>query len=113
MPWKVSCRMSERMAFLARLKNGERMTDLCKEFGISRKTGYKLKVRFERLGARGLEDQPRGTQRIVHRTTPQIQQLIVETRQQHPTWGPRKIKAWLTIQQPEVVLPASSTIGDV
>ena len=55
MPWKVRELMSERMDFVMRLKNGERMTDLCQEFGISRKTGYKFLERFTQagIGARG------------------------------------------------------------
>lgn len=42
MPWKESVRVEERMKFIGRLLRGERMTELCREFGISRKTGYKF-----------------------------------------------------------------------
>src|SRR3989442_1280269 len=64
MPWKVSSPVSERVMFVTRLRSGERMTDLCSEFGISRKTGYKLLERFERLGPSGLFDVSRRPHRL-------------------------------------------------
>mgnify|MGYP003468704309 CR=1 FL=1 len=51
MPWKVSSEMDERLRFIARLLEGEAMTDLCVEFGISRKTGYKIYDRYKQSGA--------------------------------------------------------------
>ncbi|HEX7897579.1 MAG TPA: helix-turn-helix domain-containing protein, partial [Planctomycetota bacterium] len=50
MPWKVSCLMDERMRFVARLVEGDRMSELCREFGISRKTGYKIWDRYREVG---------------------------------------------------------------
>ena len=50
MPWKEVTAVNERMQFVARLKAGERMSDLCQEFGISRKTGYKFEKRYEQHG---------------------------------------------------------------
>jgi len=57
MPWKESSVMEERLRFVARLLDGERMTDLCREFGISRKTGYKVFNRYKQHGCLGLTDQ--------------------------------------------------------
>src|SRR6478672_7268646 len=59
MPWKESSVMDERMRFVIRLKDGESMTSLCREFGISRKTGYKILERFEHCGVEGLSDRAR------------------------------------------------------
>jgi len=56
MPWKEVTAVNERMEFVARLKAGERMSDLCREFGISRKTGYKFEQRYEEHGPKGLYD---------------------------------------------------------
>ena len=56
MPWKESPIMSERMCFVSRLLAGERMTDLCREYGVSRKTGYKFWDRHRRFGPMGLYD---------------------------------------------------------
>ena len=53
MPWKEVTAVNERMEFVARLKAGERMSDLCREFGISRKTGYKFEQRYEEHGPKG------------------------------------------------------------
>ena len=56
MPWKEVTAVNERMQFVARLKAGERMSDLCQEFGISRKTGYKFEKRYDEHGPNGLYD---------------------------------------------------------
>ena len=52
MPWKVCSVMEERLRFVARLLDGESMTDVCREFGISRTTGYKLLARYREEGGR-------------------------------------------------------------
>ena len=52
--------MDERMRFVIRLKDGESMASLCREFGISRKTGYKIFERYEQCGLEGLSDRARG-----------------------------------------------------
>ena len=57
MPWEERDIMSERMCFVSRLEAGERMTDLCREHGISRKTGYKFWDRYRRFGPVGLYDE--------------------------------------------------------
>jgi transposase InsO family protein len=101
------------MRFLTRLRDGERMTDLCREFGISRKTGYKFAARFEQLSVLGLYDQRRIPERIPHRTSDEVVKLLVELRTAHPTWGPKKLREMLRRKHADVRLPATSTIGDV
>lgn len=113
MPWKECEVVDERMRFVVRLRGGERMVDLCREFGISRKTGYKLVDRCELLGPTALEDQSRCPGRIPHRTLPEIEALLLAVRKAHPTWGPAKLKAYAGNQQPGVKLPAASTIGEI
>ena len=54
MPWKECNLMDERIKFIARLLDGEKMTSLCREFGISRKTGYKIFHRYKDCGLEGL-----------------------------------------------------------
>jgi putative transposase len=80
---------------MERLAQGERMVDLCREYGISRKTGSKFKARFDRLGVAGLTDQSRAPHVIPHKTPPEVMALILDERRAHPTWGARKIKAVL------------------
>ena len=59
MPWKESGLMNERLKFVGRLLQGEKMAELCREFGISRKTGYKFWDRYQKVGFYGLSDRPR------------------------------------------------------
>ena len=87
MPWKVINIVNERMRFVLRLEDGERMSELCREFGISRKTGYKIYSRFQDLGPAGLYDESRAPKRQWQQTPPEIEDLIVKRRKRHVTWG--------------------------
>jgi putative transposase len=89
------------------------MVDLCRECGISRKTGYKLWRRFQKEGPRGLFDRSRAPERVPNRTSDEVRALLLEVRKDHPTWGPRKILGWLEGKHAGVVLPAPSTVGDL
>src|SRR5512141_2342916 len=113
MPWKVSDPVRERMLFVSRLEQGERMTDLCVEFGISRKTGHKIWSRYNREGPSGLEDASRAPKRVANKTTVETEQRLVALRRQHPTWGGRKMRDWLCEHEPSVQWPAPSTMTDV
>lgn len=113
MPWKVSHLMSERMEFVARLSKGERMTDLCEELGISRKTGYKFWRRYQEKGVVGLEDASRAPKRVRAKTNAAMEELLVQARKAHNSWGGRKLKDVLETKQPGLRLPAASTITAV
>ncbi|HMR79649.1 MAG TPA: IS481 family transposase [Polyangiaceae bacterium] len=113
MPWKDQGVVNQRMHFVTRLEAGERMAELCREYGISRKTGYKLMARFKEQGPEGLFDQSRRPLRISRRTPPEIVATIVALRKQHPTWGARKLRAWLERHEPALKLPTRSTFGDI
>lgn len=110
MPWKATKPVDLKMEFIARLRAGERMTDLCREYGISRKTGHKLANRVEQFGAQGLEERSRAPKHIPHKTPAEIVELILAARREHPTWGPKKLKDVLERQFGHA-LPAPSTIG--
>jgi transposase len=64
MPWNESNHMDERIKFVARLLDGENMSRMCREFGISRKTGYKIFNRYKDFGLAGLQDQSRITTQL-------------------------------------------------
>lgn len=113
MPWKVSRQMDERMGFVARLRAGERMTDLCREFGISRKTGYKFWSRYKARGPGGLEDESRAPHRRPRKTAPEVEQLVVEMRRAHPNWGGRTIRGVLQREHPELLVPAEWTCSEI
>jgi transposase-like protein len=55
MPWKASSVTEERLRFVARLLDEQAMTEVCRDFGISRKTGYKIFDRYKETWARGAE----------------------------------------------------------
>jgi transposase len=84
MPWKVSSEMDERLRFIARLLEGEAMTDLCIEFGISRKTGYKIYDRYKQSGAEALNDRSRRPYRYANQLPPQLESHIVELKNDKP-----------------------------
>lgn len=97
---------------MRRLYDGERVRDLCREYGISEKTARKFRARFEQRGLPGLVDQSRAPLTIPHKTRPELSKLIVAARERHPTWGPKKLKTVLEKAHGRP-FPAASTIGDV
>jgi transposase InsO family protein len=101
-----------RIEIMRRLVEGERISDLCREYGISRKTGDKFKQRFKKLGMSGLAERSCAPKVIPHKTPPEFAELIVAARKQHSTWGPRKLKEVLE-KQHKRSFPAASTIGEI
>ena len=103
--------MDERIRFVIRLKDGETMASLCREFGISRKTGYKVLERYEECGLEGLTDRARRPHRYANQLPPQVEAAIVAAKRDKPSWGARKIRERLLRRLPhEVKVPACSTI---
>jgi transposase InsO family protein len=114
MPWKESSVMEERLRFVARLLDGEAMTDVCREFGISRKTGYKIFDRYKEHGLEALTDRSRRPVRYANQLPPQIESLIVNLKGDKPYWGARKIRELLVRRlSGDVRVPARSTIHAV
>jgi len=113
MPWK-ECHVEEaRLRFVARLLDGEKMAALCAEFGISRKTGYKIFDRYKECGLHGLTDRSRRPYRHANRLPPAIEDWIVRLKREYPAWGAPKIRARLRLRCPEVQCPAISTVHAV
>ena len=106
--------MDERMRFVIRLEDGETMASLCREFGISRKTGYKILERYEQCGVEGLSDRTRRPFRYANQLPEQVEAAIVAARREKPHWGARKIRERLLRRLPHAVkVPACSTIHAV
>lgn len=106
--------MDERMRFIVAIDEGdEPFAEICRRFGISRKTGYKWLERYEQSGPSGLEARRPVAQSQPHRVADAVADLVVRARKEHPFWGPRKLKAWLSTQHPDRALPAASTIGEL
>src|ERR1700753_3651313 len=111
MPWKESSVMDERIRFVIRLKDGESMAALCREFQISRKTGYKIFERYEECGLERPRDRPRRPHRYANQLPEQLEAAIVAAKREKPNWGARKIRERLLRRLPsEVKVPARSTI---
>jgi putative transposase len=114
MPWKRSDPVTERMRFVALVKEGTyQMTELCERFGVSRQTGYDTLNRYAEKGVDGLKDGSHVPRTHPHRISDEIREVLLSARRAHPDWGPRKILDWLRRRQPELAVPAASTVGDL
>src|SRR5256885_3788904 len=109
MPWKECHVMDERLRFVARLLEGEKMAPLCATFGISRKTGYKLFERYKDCGLGAFTDRSRRPYRQANRLSAPIEATIVRLKREYPGWGAPKIREKLRQQVPGLQLPAIST----
>src|SRR5271169_4942194 len=110
MPWRECCKMDERLNFVARLLDGDKMAVLCREFEISRKTGYKIFERYRDCGIERLTDRSRRPYRHARQLPFQIEMAIVATKQEHNIWGALKIRERLHRKHSETHSPALSTV---
>lgn len=114
MPWKEVSVMDERLRFVARILEGEPMTDVCREFGISRKTGYKIVSRYREDGPVALCDRSRRPVRYANQLPDQIVQLLIATKKDKPGWGARKIRELLVRKlDGDYRVPSVSTVHAV
>ena len=113
MPWKECHVVDERLRFVARRLDGESMTALCAEFGISRKTGYKIFERYKDCGVQGLTDRSRRPYRQANQLPMPVEKLIVALKREYPRWGAPKIRERLRRRWPGVRCPAISTVHAV
>ncbi len=114
MPWKESSVMEERLRFVARLLEGEGMSEVCRSFGISRKTGYKIFNRYKEHGLEALSDRSRRPVRYANQLPAPVEQMIVRLKKEKPHWGARKIRELLVRRLAgDVRVPAKSTVHAV
>lgn len=112
MPWKAASPVDLRIELMKRLAAGEKPADLRREYGISKKTVNKFRIRFKARGLAGLEDQSRAPHVIPHKTPAELEELIVAERKKHMSWGPKKLKDVLE-KRLERQLPSASTVGHI
>ena len=105
--------MDERLRFVARLLDGEKMAPLCAEFGISHKTGYRIYHRYKGCGIEGLTDRSRRPQRAANQLPEAIEKVIVRLKREYPTWGAPKIRERLQRRYASLPCPAISTVHAV
>jgi transposase InsO family protein len=104
--------MEEKLRFVFEYEQSERsLTELCQRYGIARETGYVWIRRYREIGIKGLIERSRSALRHENQTPAEIEQKVLELRQAHMRWGPRKLKRVLERDEPGRVWPAASTIG--
>jgi putative transposase len=114
MPWSQTTPMHQRTLFIAEHLRGTRsFTELCAEFGIARKTGYKWVERYIRRGPAGLDDRSRRPLRSPNATPEPIVNALLELRHRRPTWGARKLLGYLQKRHPDWPLPARSAVCEL
>lgn len=102
--------MDERVKFVARYLNGETMSELCREFGIARKTGYKIVERYQESGVMGLTDRSRRPVRYGNQLPMQVEKALLQIKADKPHWGAPKIRERFIRKYPDIKPPAKSTI---
>jgi hypothetical protein len=105
--------MDERLRFVARLLEGDKMAAVCREFGISRVTGYKIFNRYKECGLDALNDRSRRPYRHANKLPFQVERTILAIKREHGSWGAPKIRDKLIRQLPMLKPPATSTIHAV
>jgi putative transposase len=109
--------MNERLKFVAacltRQKTGETIEELCAQFGVSEKSGYKWMKRYKEGGVGALAERSRAPHSHAHAVPQPIVELLLVARRRHMRWGPRKLIALLSRQHPALHLPAASTVGEL
>ncbi len=114
MPWKETTTMEARVAFILDWKSGRhKISDLCAQYGVSRKTGYKLINRFMEEGPDGLWDRSHAPGSTPNKTALEVEQAIVQLRSRHPNWGAKKLRWVLERRQPHLELPCRSTVCEI
>jgi putative transposase len=113
MPWEARTAMDQRRRFILAFETCRyTMTELCRVYGISRKTGYKWANRFAAEGP-DVAEHSRAPHSCPHQTDPQCVEALVEYRRQHPRWGAAKLLRRLSERQPDWLWPARSTATEI
>src|SRR5436309_4671887 len=112
MPWRKSSVMEEKLRFVLEYEQRQRtMSELCRRYEISRETGYVWLRRYRAASWEGLLEQSRAKQRHGNQTPEKIEKMVLDLREAHSRWGPRKLKRVLEREEPGRKWPAASTTG--
>ena len=114
MPWKETCAVDQRIAFVRDVLRGEvSKSELCRRYRISRPTGDKWLERFEVRGLAGMDDLSSAPHQHPNQVPEELAEMLIALRRRHMTWGPRKLLAYLERRHAGVKWPAASTIGEL
>lgn len=114
MSWNETDPMTEKLKFIVAVSQDypSSFSELCRSFGISRKTGYKWLQRYESDGPLGLADKSRRPLAMPNQLPDHVVALLISARKEHPTWGPKKLLTLLQANDLPFPLPAPSTISE-
>ena len=114
MPWKETEAMKERKAFIDEmLKQNQPFRELCREYGISEKTGYKWRKRFLEQGYAGLEEESRAPQKHPNTIDGDAAAELIRLRLAHPSWGGKKLQVLYQRAHPNLPLPSLSSVNRI
>jgi len=114
MPWKETTTMEQKIEFICEWRTGKyTVTELCKNFEISRPTAYKIINRFEKQGYQGLKEQSRTPRKHPNATKENIVKSILKLKKKHPRWGAKKIKKLLFNDFTEKQIPSVVTVHNI
>lgn len=114
MSWQKTPVKYQKMRFIADwLEEEYSFTDLCTRYQISRQCGYELVKRYQEEGELAFEERSHARHSHPNQTPEEVSQIILSTKHRYLTWGPIAMKAWLEQENPNMVWPAASTIGDI
>lgn len=106
MPWKQMEVREQRVEFVVRALGGEPLSPLCREFGVSRPTGYLWLARYRKGGVAGIEERSRRPHESPTQTAPEVEARIVALRRVYPDWGARKLA--VVLGREGIELPSST-----
>jgi len=113
MPWHTDSLMSQRLEFIEAIIHrlpGQSIRDICRAVGISERVGHKWLKRYGEGGPAALADRSHAPHQPAHQVPRAVGEALCALREQHPTWGARKLRDVLQREQPTVAWPAPSTI---
>jgi len=113
MPWKDTKKMDQKIQFAQEALHVSNFQALCKEYGISRKTGYKWRDRYEAHGASGMQDQSRRPRNHSSTLREDVICEIILLKNAHSKWGPAKIRELYRRKHPQGELPSESSFKRV
>ena len=114
MPWSRTSPMDEKLRFITDYQREFfSLAELCRRFGVSRKTGYKWIERYGANGPSGLEDRSRKPHSCPHETPEKVVEVLLEARRRHPFWGAKKLLRIVTRKHPRWKWPAESTCCNI
>lgn len=104
--------MESRQLLVNAVANGTSVSQAAREAGVSRQVAHKWLKRHREGGTDALADHSRAPQTVPGKTPDELIERCLQVRRQNPTWGPKKVRAWLAASEPKIEWPSASTVGE-